>query len=959
MLNEDIYAGSLINRFRKAFKLPQIEIGDVYAILRWNGIKPIRYEVRVDGKGKSPIYNSRDIDGLLNNINAIAYSRDRLLHPQTKQDKTSGHTTSVSKPVYNYNNHAHYRTPEMQAASDELLKQQEVFFNESKDDELYNQLFGKKVYLTEKQVKHIQENLLLEGDSRLKIVNRIMDNEFSGLLDLDAPVRGAEYYINNNPNTTWRQYILFSLRHTFGLMTNADVKYLPIVAKLAFSNEVRFEKTNDNGREIATLQKIVRLMKKDENVFQQLNNQNITFSQAYNIVKKEIEAIERVDAENANNVETRSDYDIIEVPDYETAHYYGEFTCSNSKLCYTQNESTWRDYKGHKNQNRVYVCLKHGWKTIPEQPGAGNPYDEYGTSMIFVFISPDGDIATSNCRWNHSVTGEYEGSVDNAFTKTTLAQTVGVNFDSVFKPYNDEQLINLGIIPLNRINQLLQDGIKPEKIFDTIQPCLVLGNTTYSVVHSTNKKNILVTKHDDNQHEFNSLLIQDTWFDTVYPFKHTEDGSNIYPTLVIIGHGNDEKSNYVKIDGSYVFPLPRNQWLKYGGTFINGFAPISVEGKGWNYIDVNGELLSKDMWFDKTLPFLAEGCGSVHWQNKMNLIRRDGTLVSDTWFEAISRYTSTGYAVIYKDENTRQNIVTYDGKMLSPDLWFDCVYLNENSEGTFIVEFNEKYNFISKYGLLWKQEPDDWFDYAYDFHHGFAVVEDYPFGANYIGLDGQFLSKEWFDEAHRFDPHGNYSEFAMVERDRGRDREYNLINTSGDLISPNKWFIYAKPSIKTPGGYLVRYTMDKEILVMPNGECYDAMTKAPIKLQESKNMKKVYLTEKQIEYIKKYNTETTHYVDPAKVLLIRKYLDDNFVRATMSIIDSAGYPAAKEIVGMKGTDGEVIRNMTSKQLFYLLQDKFKGIYGDKQKRDAFIKQVMIDWYNKKITNDGLLSKNNY
>ena len=74
-------------------------------------------------------------------------------------------------------------------------------------------------------------------------------------------------------------------------------------------------------------------------------------------------------------------------------------------------------------------------------------------------------------------------------------------------------------------------------------------------------------------------------------------------------------------------------------------------------------------------------------------------------------------------------------------------------------------------------------------------------------------------------------------------------------------------------------------------------------------------------------------------------------------IGDDGYPKTLLIVGMKGTDGNIIRNMFSQQLFDLLQDKFQNIYLDKEKRDSFLKTVMIDWYNKKISNDGLLSKN--
>ena len=157
--------------------------------------------------------------------------------------------------------------------------------------------------------------------------------------------------------------------------------------------------------------------------------------------------------------------------------------------------------------------------------------------------------------------------------------------------------------------------------------------------------------------------------------------------------------------------------------------------------------------------------------------------------------------------------------------------------------------------------------------------------------------------------------------------------------------------------------MSKKVKIRFNDENDD-------RLYESVVGKKVYFNESQMKYIKEKLTEDVNVdinikvnkvnvVEPNKVLLVKKYLDDNFVRASIPIIGADGYPKTMYIVGMKGTDGNVIKNMTAKQLFYLLQDKFKGIYGDKSKRNKFIKQVMIDWYNKKISNEGLLSKNMY
>jgi hypothetical protein len=45
------------------------------------------------------------------------------------------------------------------------------------------------------------------------------------------------------------------------------------------------------------------------------------------------------------------------------------------------------------------------------------------------------------------------------------------------------------------------------------------------------------------------------------------------------------------------------------------------------------------------------------------------------------------------------------------------------------------------------------------------------------------------------------------------------------------------------------------------------------------------------------------------------------------------------------------------QVLDLLEDKFHNVYTDKEKRSRFLKQVLNDWYNKKISKEGLLSVN--
>lgn len=129
------------------------------------------------------------------------------------------------------------------------------------------------------------------------------------------------------------------------------------------------------------------------------------------------------------------------------------------------------------------------------------------------------------------------------------------------------------------------------------------------------------------------------------------------------------------------------------------------------------------------------------------------------------------------------------------------------------------------------------------------------------------------------------------------------------------------------------------------------------KVDESKRKKgrKIYLTESQFDAL----MESYNFVDPDKVKIVAKYLDENFVRGGISCIGEDGYPTTVEIVAIKGTDGKLAKNMNAKQLFYLLQDKFQHIYNDKDKRDKFLKQIIKDWYAHKISKEGLLSVNKY
>lgn len=125
--------------------------------------------------------------------------------------------------------------------------------------------------------------------------------------------------------------------------------------------------------------------------------------------------------------------------------------------------------------------------------------------------------------------------------------------------------------------------------------------------------------------------------------------------------------------------------------------------------------------------------------------------------------------------------------------------------------------------------------------------------------------------------------------------------------------------------------------------------------------KKVYITEKQYNIIKENiiseNVKMKISANPKQVLIVKDYLDKTFKKGGISQFDDNGYPMTLPLVGLIGTDGNIIKNMDDKQLFLMLQDKFQNLCTDEKIRDRILIQIIKDWYYDKITKNGLLSCN--
>lgn len=93
-----------------------------------------------------------------------------------------------------------------------------------------------------------------------------------------------------------------------------------------------------------------------------------------------------------------------------------------------------------------------------------------------------------------------------------------------------------------------------------------------------------------------------------------------------------------------------------------------------------------------------------------------------------------------------------------------------------------------------------------------------------------------------------------------------------------------------------------------------------------------------------------------KVELCKKFLDNNFIRAAYDKHVKGGKIGSINVfvqLNGKKLPTKVVR--TASEVFDVLQNEFLNIIGDRKERDGFLRQVIKDWYNKKITKNGSLS----
>ena len=435
----------------------------------------------------------------------------------------------------------------------------------------------------------------------------------------------------------------------------------------------------------------------------------------YEVVGKALENERQEAMEKANQVqESESEYEVIGPVEFNEASEYGDYTAyqDGGEICYTQGGRTWNSYT-HNDEYAVYILVKPNWdelEPVHDDEDEESAYDTYGMSMIFVIVDENGNLKTCNTRWNHEANYKPDYDVDFALDETELSELVGRPFSEVFKPKTPltfEERVERILELINDFDNGLEDDI--ENLFDRYG-----DGGDADKVKIGDKSNFLIYDTDRGCYHFAS----EQWFDSVgLYYKLDEDGEFGLGNVYIEGLGY----NYVKNDGTYLF----DEWLQ-GADFFKGNHSVILKGGQIYITDRYGNLYNNKEEVFSEIANIAKNGGNILEQ-------------VDT-----CQYCGDNYykVVLFDKEN-----ILFNGRLLSPDLWFQQVFITDNSIAArrFPVLYSEKNgvfqcNYLkTEGGLLLANWVEKAFSFKYTYHF-FAKIEDNG-ETYYIDINGNKISE--------------------------------------------------------------------------------------------------------------------------------------------------------------------------------------------------------------------------
>lgn len=121
-------------------------------------------------------------------------------------------------------------------------------------------------------------------------------------------------------------------------------------------------------------------------------------------------------------------------------------------------------------------------------------------------------------------------------------------------------------------------------------------------------------------------------------------------------------------------------------------------------------------------------------------------------------------------------------------------------------------------------------------------------------------------------------------------------------------------------------------------------------------MKTIILNENQHKQLTRmFLNEKTYPIKPELVLQVKEYLDKNFKKGDIEGFSERGDLERTPIASLMDSHGNPVKPYSDEGLHNFLIEKFKNMFSSEEERHNFLRQVIKDWYNDKITPNGLLT----
>lgn len=536
------------------------------------------------------------------------------------------------------------------------------------------------------------------------------------------------------------QEVITAIRNDIPNTRMLDCKFLPGVTRMYLNGEIQ------QGSQIQQLNKTLELLATahGDEYNQDLNGMSCDeLIELFSKAASEQHEKEKSELDSMNFT-INNDYEIVRIDSFEEAHKYKKYT----SWCVCDAEENYDSYTNG-GSGIFYFCLKKGFQKVPKKIGEGTPLDEYGLSMIATSVNEDGTCNTITCRWNHD-----NGGNDHIMTPKELSQIIGANYFQVFKPYTSEELMEKGIIPFAKVQEILDNGTAPNELFEVIGNFYDNNNNPTSIqwVSLKNKRNLL----------YDGRLLSKRWYDYIGNF------SNSYVTVKING-----KCNFLNLKSDeFAF----DEWFDgVDYSFPSGIARV-CKSKMYNYFNSKSGKLVSNEWFERCLDWengkpLGKGFGKVYKNDKQNLLRSNGELLCSTWFDGITVFGDNEHAFVFI-EGLGCNLIKKDGSFVF-DKWMNyikCLHPTVDSVCWQLETHDYKLNYMLDKQMelvfkdWWSSKTDTILPFLITFRNGNEI---FAF-AQIPEPNLEFPINEW----NFFDNHGN-----LMKSINTNDIEYTSLVT--------------------------------------------------------------------------------------------------------------------------------------------------------------------------------------